>query len=192
MCDFCYNVYAWTKKALWGTSVTEHIAFLTFVGVVIGGIFALMQWRKNIKLKRADYIKELTETIRENKDISDVIYMLDYDESWYCEEFHQCGKLERKVDKTLAYFSYILYLRNEKILSKKEFLFFKYDIERILRNEQMQDYFYNLYHFSKTQDALFSFSTLLDYAKDNKLLDGDFEDREAHLKNRRYHRYLNF
>ena len=44
---------------------------------------------------------------------------------WYSESFHQSGELELKVDKTLSYFSYICYLKRQKIITDKEFDFFK-------------------------------------------------------------------
>ena len=43
-----------------------------------GGIFGYYQWRKSILLGRAEYINELTEKIRTDKYIKDVIYMFDY------------------------------------------------------------------------------------------------------------------
>ena len=74
--------------------------------------------------------------------------MFDYDEDWYSKKFHLSGDLERKVDKTLSYFSYICYLKDRGIITKKELCFFQYQLERILKNQQVQDYLYNLYHFS--------------------------------------------
>lgn len=185
-------VWKWSVETFWGTTVEDHISLLTFIGVVVGGIFALIQWRKGTALKRAEYIKELTEKIRTDEDIFKTIYIFDYGVQWYSSKFHQGGDIERQVDRTLAYFSYILYLRNEKLISKKEFSFFSYDIERILCNNQLQDYFYNLFHFAKKQGIPFSFDILLNYAKENKLLDPDFENPEAYKKSKKYHHYLNF
>lgn len=186
------NIWDWLYTTFWGADVTDHISFLSFIGVSIGGCFTLFQWKKNTALKRADYIKELTEKIRTDKDISRVIYMLEYDVRWYSPKFHSGSALERKVDRTLTYFSYILYLKNERIISEKEFLFFKYNLERILRDDQMQDYFYNLYHFSQKQGVPISFEALLKYAKENQLLDADFENPKAYKNRKKYHRYLNF
>ena len=42
-----------------------------------------------------------------------------------------------------------------EIITDKEFDFFKYEVERILMNQQVQDYFYNLYYFSKKFPDLF-------------------------------------
>ena len=111
---------------------------------------------------------------------------------WYYESFHQSGELELKVDKTLSYFSYICYLKRQKIITDKEFDFFKYEVERILMNQQVQDYFYNLYHFSKKFKTPFTFKYLFEYGEKGKMFDDDFYDKSAYEKSKKYHRYLNF
>ena len=120
-------------------SISDITSALSVAFVILGGIFGYYQWRKNVLLKRAGYINDLTEKIRTDSDINDVIYMFDYGEEWYSAKFHGSGELELKVDKTLSYFSYICYLKKQKIISDKEFDFFKYEIERILMNQQIQD-----------------------------------------------------
>ena len=138
------------------------------------------------------YINELTEKIRTDKYIKDVIYMFDYNYKWYTEQFHGSGKLELKVDKTLSYFSYICYLREQKIISDKEFNFFKYEINRILRNSQVQDYFYNLYHFSNKNNTPITFLYLFKYGEKIKIFDEIFYDKNSYLYLSQYHRYINF
>lgn len=173
-------------------SVSDIISAISVVFVFSGGIFGCYQWRKNILLKRAGYINDLTEKIRTDSDIKDVIYMFDYDNKWYSAQFHGSGDLELKVDKTLSYFSYICYLKKQKIISNKEFDFFKYEIERILMNQQTQDYFYNLYHFSNKFDIPLTFKYLFEYGQKRKLFDDSFYDKNTYHKSARYHRYLNF
>ena len=145
--------------------ISDIISIISLILVMVGGIFGYYQWRKNILLRRAEYIIELTDKIWTDKYIKDVIYMFDYNYKWYTEKFHGSCKLELKVDKTLSYFSYICYLREQKIISDKEFNFFKYEINRILRNSQVQDYFYNLYHFSNKNNTPITFLYLFKYGK---------------------------
>ena len=118
--------------------------------------------------------------------------MFDYDKKWYSRQFHESGELELKVDKTLSYFSYICYLKRQKIISNKEFDFFKYEIERILMNQQVQDYFYNLYHFSNELGTPFTFKYLFEYGKKRKMFDDNFYDKNAYEKDDKYHHNLNF
>lgn len=165
---------------------------ISVILVIIGGIFGCYQWRKSVLLKRADYINALIEKIRTDNDIKDVVYMLDYGENWYTEKFHGSGKKEIKVDKTLSYFSYICYLKKQRIISNREFTFFKYEIERILMNVQVKDYFYNLYHFSNKYDTPFTFYYLFEYGEKRKMFEKDFYNNNAYKINERYHHNLNF
>lgn len=173
-------------------NISDITSIISIIMVMIGGIFGYYQWRKNILLRRAGYINELTEKIRTDKYIKDVVYMFDYDYKWYSEKFHGSGKLELKVDKTLSYFSYICYLKVQKIISDKEFNFFKYEIERILMNEQLQDYFYNLYHFSNKNNTPMTFLYLFEYGEKMGIFDEAFYDKNAYQYSFKYHQYINF
>lgn len=173
-------------------SISDITSVLSVFLVILGGVFGFHQWRNNVLLKRAGYINDLTEKIRTDKDIKDIIYFFDYDKKWYSQQFHGSGELELKVDKTLSYFSYICYLKRQKIISNREFDFFKYEVERILMNQQVQDYFYNLYHFSNKFNIPFTFKYLFEYGKKVGLFDDDFFDKNTYLKNKKYHHNLNF
>lgn len=56
--------------------ISDIISIISLILVMAGGIFGYYQWRKSILLGRAEYINELTEKIRTDKYIKDVIYML--------------------------------------------------------------------------------------------------------------------
>lgn len=173
--------------------VSDIVAVLTFLSIVIGGIFAYRKWSTGLRIKRAEYINALIEKIRFEKQLSDFIYMIDYGEIWYTSDFHNSGELEAKVDYSLSYFSYICYLKSQKIIKKKEFNFLKYDVDRILMNPQVIDYFYNLYHFSSKFKTPMSFNYLFNYARMNGFLGSDFDDNKAWtLPGSRYHHFLNF
>lgn len=169
-------------------TISDIISFLSMVLIVIGGCFSYHQWKKSVKIKRAEYINELTEKIRTDVDIKEIVYVLDYDHKWYTPNFHDCGELERKMDKTLSYFSYICYLYRSHLIAKKEFGFFKYEIDRILMNNQIQNYFYNLYHFSNKFKAPITFKYLFEYGEKNKIFDEEFYNS----KSEKYVHYLNF
>ena len=57
-------------------SISDITSALSVAFVILGGIFGYYQWRKNVLLKRAGYINDLTEKIRTDSDIKDVIYTL--------------------------------------------------------------------------------------------------------------------
>lgn len=172
--------------------LSDILSATSIILVIIGGAFAYYQWRRSVSLKRASYINDLTETIRSDSDIKDCFYLFDYNADWYSAQFHGNSTLELKIDKTLSYFSYICYLKKQSIISKKEFKFFQYEVERILMNHGVQDYFYNLYHFAAKFNIPFTFVYLLDYGKKNNLLTDGFFDNKAYKTNHFFHHYLNF
>ncbi len=174
-----------------------------FFGVasgLIGGIITYRRWSKSLSLKRADYVHELCNRIRTNKLISDAIYIIDYSSNWYTRDFHSSGlsdkddetpSIEAKIDYALTYFSYICYLYLKQIIFEEDFVFFKYHIHRICQNKQVINYLYNIYHFSDKFNLECSFHYLIEYAKNNRLLDLDFFDKES-CTTGKYPQYLNF
>ena len=144
-------------------SFSDLVALVTLVTICVTGIFSFIQYRNSVKTKRAEYMKELNDTIRNDKDIQEVMYKIDYNEHWYDEKFRNSGDFEYKVDKTLSYFSYLCYLRKMKMIAEKEFAFFKYRVQRIVKNKEVIGYFYDLYHFSKYHNVPFSFQYLFEY-----------------------------
>ena len=173
-------------------SADNYLSIVSIIIAVVGGFFALHQWKKSTKIKCAEYINELTETIRTDNFIKDTIYIMEYDQHWYDENFHESGILEFKIDKTLSYFSYICYLKENKVISDKEFKFFEYQTHRILNNPGVQDYLYNLYHFSKRNDSCITFYYLFKYAQNHEFIDKEFYNPNSYKNSDKYNKYLNW
>lgn len=160
---------------------------LFLILTVLGGFFALFQWRQSYKLKRAEHLKEALTKIRDDADFASVLYDIDYGVEWYTYDFISNHSKEQRFDKVFAYFDYLCYLKNKHILSRSEFRIFEYRITRMARNESFVDYMFNLYHFSERNKTDMSFLHLLTYLKNNKLLAEDFWD----VKSKRYKKLLN-
>lgn len=172
--------------------IGDCISAFSTILLIVGGIFTYVQWKKSLKLKNAEYINELSERLATDTEIQEAFYMLDYSDLWYSKDFHGSGILEQKIDKTLSFFSYICYLKKARLITQKEFKFFEYRISRTLLNNQIQDYFYNLYHFSKRQGVPFTFDFLYKYGVSKKLFDKEFYNNRAYLNTNKYHHYINF
>ena len=158
-----------------------------------GFFFGIRQWKKGLAGKRSEYIYSLIEKVRSDEDIREAYYLIEYNNDWYDEHFHENKSLEPKMDKMLTYFSYVCYLYKVKEISDDEFSFFKYNIEWILMNSGVINYLYNLYHFSKSMGIKnFSFKYLLEYGKAHDLVDDDFYNRESYKSNQKYSGFLNF
>lgn len=156
-------------------TVSDILSLISIIFIAIGGIFGLYQWRNSIVLKRAEYIHMLIKKFTEDEDIREILRKIDYNKKVYKGSFEK-SKKEYKVDKTLAFYSYVCYLLERKILSKDEFHFIAYDLNNILHNSQIREYLRNLYHESKERQNEFPYSILLKYGMENGIIGHDFYD----------------
>lgn len=173
------------------TTTSDITSIISLFFVVFAGIFAYFKWKKNFAFKRSNYLYELIEKIYNDSDIMDTIYLIEYKDNWYSKDFHG-SKIEYNVDKTLSFFSYICYLKKQKLIIDKEFNLFKYEIYRILNNKNIKDYLFNLYHFSNSKNQEITFFYLFEYGKENKYFNHNFFDNKAYNYDNNYHHYLDF
>ena len=154
---------------------------------IIGGFFALYQWRQLYKLKRSELIKEAIDKTRNNPDVVHVLYSIDYGDKWYGFDFISNHDEELKYDRAFALFDYLCYMRLKGIFGRDEFKIFEYRIQRMASNSSFMEYFFNLYHFSKLQNAEFSFYHLLKYMKKKRLIEQEFWN----INSEKYDKFLN-
>ena len=143
-------------------SLNEIIACVTMIVAIIGFVFSCYQWRQKVQSERAEKLLHLIKLLRNDMQQLSVLYTIDYGEQWYDCSFHNSEK-EAEVDRFLSFYEYILYLRSNHTISEREFCFFEYDITRIVGNPDIQAYLFNLYHFSRHNNATFSYQNILDY-----------------------------
>lgn len=173
--------------------IVQWAKIIACLATAFGVIIGVVQWRKSVLIKRAELIDEILEKFRTDANIRKAVYLFDYDQFWYNEKFHDTSRREDCVDIGLEYFSYVCYLRKIGILRRKDFALFRYIVYRASSNLGVQDYFYNLYHFSQAQHADFPFPALLWFASKENILHDDFYSSDAYKKtNPIFHRYLNF
>ncbi|WP_296333628.1 hypothetical protein [uncultured Treponema sp.] len=156
--------------------VTAAVAFA-------GAIFAIVQWRGSNKLKRAEFLKEITEKLHSDEKTAEILYKIEYSEPWYDANFHS-SPFEKEIDSFVAFVNYICYLRNCKIIKKEEFRLLAYEVKRICVNFDMQSYLWNLYNFSKKNGKDCSFQELIDYAKSENIFDVDSRENENKFEKR--------
>ena len=176
---------------------SDIISSVSLIFVLIGGGFALYRYLKSAAIQRASYVDSLVERLRQDAELREIFYIFEYNKPWYGSFFHgsdipETWELERKVDKTLAFYSYICYLLRKRMIEKAEFNFFAYQIRRTLENWEVLDYLYNLYHFAACNGVKSTFNELIEYGKKNKYLPTDFFDKKACTCHIIFHHYLNF
>lgn len=124
------------------------------------------QLRESANYKKADFLHDIVEKLTFDTDIVAFIRKIDYGkERWYDDEFHTGSENERLADKTLTYLSFVLYLRQNKVITETEFHFAKYVLKRILEDEQVFEYLRFLFHVDKKN---FVYKNLVDYAVEKK------------------------
>ncbi|MDR1927825.1 MAG: hypothetical protein LBQ33_04210 [Oscillospiraceae bacterium] len=160
----------------------------SIIGLAIGGVFALIQWHNSTQLKRSEFINQIIEKLRFNSEIAKAMYLVDYDQKWYDENFHGASEKELVIDKLLSYLSYICYLISENHLTKNESSILEYELIRACESLSVQAYLYNLYHFSKKRKSMCSFQYLIDYGLKLKIIPETFLEESSSA----YPKYLNF
>ena len=169
-------------------TIDNYLTLFSIILVLVGAIFALIQWNSSIKLRRAEFIDKIINIIRFDKEMAETLYVIDYNLFWYDANFHKNGNFEYKIDKALSYFDYICYLYSTKNIGNNEFKILKYRISRICMSPSTQAYLWNLYHFSNKFKRECSFTNIINYGIKNKLITNEFTNNSTNL----YVKYLNF
>lgn len=160
-------------------------SLLSIVALIAGGAFAFIQWNKTLKVKRSEFIHQIIERLRFDEEMTATMYLADYDEEvWYTRDFHGSGKPEFAMDKLLSYLSYICYLIETRHITKKESSILEYELRRACESSQVQDYLFNLYHFSQAIKSTCSFQYLIDYGLKEGIIDkSDFMNKASGINN---------
>ncbi len=188
------------KILLKDVSIQDIVSIVTFFAMIIGGCFALYQWRKGLCQRRSETVHILIKTVRDNEDIASIMDVIDWDKGFsYDGNFHICkdislndlknisdDELSKKIDKTLVHFSYICYLKKLNILTHKDMRHFDYEIRRLADNKHIANYLHTLYHWSTYLGVSMSFSFLLDYCVRKNYLLKEIKE----IKTLNYHNYL--
>ena len=188
LCTFLESLFK-TISTPENWSVDDVLSAISIILVIFGGFFTYRQWAAANKTKRTEFIKQIMERLRFDKELVDTMYIIEYDHTWYDENFHdRDDDLEYRIDKLLSYLSYICYLKQENNISDKEFRILQYEINRTCTSPSIQGYLWNLYHFSRKQGTDYSFQYLIDYGIKNNIIEKSFLDPKCFL----YEKTLNF
>ncbi len=140
-----------------------------FLLTVIGGGFALLQWRASIKNNRADYVEKLLSKVMDDEQILEFQRLTDYGKEWYNEEFHRSEDRHIPViaDRTLFTYNYICYLFDTKVINKSELEIFTYYMLALAHDDQLACYFLDLYQYSVSSGRKFPFEHYLTFCENS-------------------------
>lgn len=175
--------------------VELHIDSITAFFAILGGAFALYQWHIKNMYTRAKFVQELICEVRDDKDISMIMDIVDWDngitysgtfsvsEDVRIRNLNGIGdeELFKMIDKTLSHFSYICYLKEKRLIGEKDLCMFEYEIRRLADNPHIRNYLYTLYHWSKQLKVKNSFYYLTKYCLDKGYLLEEFRRKDSIL-----------
>jgi len=156
-------------------TIDNWLTLISLLFIVVGGLFAYAQWRKDQRIKRAEFIRPILEKLRFDEELSKTMYMVEYGEDWYDLSFHSNGKLESSIDKLFSNLDYICYLKLTDNITKTEFKVFRYEIHRVCISYSSKVYLWNLHHFARKNKTDCSFQFLVDYGIKSKFFPKDFK-----------------
>ena len=157
------------------TNIVSSIA-MTISAIIasIALVLTYLSYRQKLKVEHAERMYNLFLGTKKDKDIAEFFCLIDYSvNGWYNKGFHK-SDYEQILDNTLIQFNHIVYLYDQKLLTKEEFEQYRYEIDKIVHNIDVQRYFFNLYHYSQRVGLSFKFDKLLKYGSMRGIIEQDF------------------
>jgi len=166
---------------------TEYFNVIMVILTILGIAGGLWQWHKSNQIRRADFVNQILNKLRFNEEVSNVVQRIEYDDKWYNAKFHG-GVDETKFDRTFSVINHICYLKRKNLINDEDFSILDYEVTRIILTKQVQEYLWNLYHFSVMQGVPTSFRYMISYGIDENLIGENFYDENC----KEYNKYLPF
>ena len=171
----------------WAFFLANMIETLALVCSVIGGIFALCQWKKGLDYKRASEVKEMVSLAIENDAIINIIDMADWQEGFtYNGAFHFTGERDHlfkdedelfiAIDRTLEHFNHICYLYYLEVFKDFDMSCFDYEIWELCNFIEIGNYLHSFYLWSVENKVECSFKYLIKYGREKGFLEKSFGD----------------
>lgn len=120
-------------------TVSEWINALLLLVTALGVFAATGQLRVTAKTQRAVFLKDLYWRMRSDPDVQAAYYMIEYDQFRYDDKFHG-SEDEPKVDRLLTLFDLVCELYWQGALTRRDMMFFTYQLRRVYNNSGVQNY----------------------------------------------------
>ena len=110
--------------------------WVTLLTGFIGGIWAIVQWRRDAQIRRADFVERLIASIRATDVMEFFTNRIEREGAdYYKGDFDFDAGCENIADKLLFILSYACYLKRRNLISDTDFAFFAYMLDRTLRHQ---------------------------------------------------------
>ena len=166
------------KEVLTVDIVTGAVEIFGLVATLIGGIFALVQWRNSVRQNRVVMVDKLMDEF-----FSDEVKSFFYDyvdrgngEAWFEERFNKDSeegmRFEQSVDRCFLLFDKLCYWYFTGVINESDSAIFGYQIMRLLHDEQTVKYLNSLETDSLIQNP---FVNLIRYGAYKGLIGDPFD-----------------
>ena len=129
-------------------SLADKINTALLLVTALGVMAAFWQIRTGAKAQRATFLKDLYMQLRTDESVAEAFYLIEYSEFVYDQSFHG-SILEKKVDRLLTLIDLVCEMRSQRIISKREMQFFRYQFLRVAADPSIRDYLLFLDMFYK-------------------------------------------
>jgi hypothetical protein len=130
-----------TQQMLPLNMANSWVEIFAFAGVLIGGVWALLQWRRSIQDRRSHMLFEMLKFYFESRIYDTFTTYIDHPEKhlseeecefWNGKEFYS-PEVEQKIDEMLLFFSNVCYQKKKGFLPRSEGTIFRYQLVEIWR-----------------------------------------------------------
>lgn len=172
-------------------TVSSISIFLSLITIII----TYCELRKDRSYKRLDIIVGLLKDTRKDDDFAFIFECIDrelpFKYVWpgYFNISESIKKIYgkkindfefgRKIDYVLSIYDSFIYSSSKRLLSKKEFNFFHYNLSMIFDNKEIVNFLYSINLYSKNRNIICPFSNLIRYGVKHKYLKSDFYSTES-------------
>lgn len=129
-------------------SVGDKINSGLLIAAIVGITLTYLQVRSSARTQRAQFLKDLYSTLAADPDVMDAYYQIEYGQFHYGDGFHG-SDIEPRIDRLLGFADLVSELFLQKIISKRELVFFEYRFRRIYENPEVRQYLNFLTSFYK-------------------------------------------
>lgn len=170
---------------------------------ILGLITAIFQWNRSIKVRKAEFVDSVNNRFRHDKNITDIIYLIDRGKFIYTADFHKIEDenssiiTEGKLDALLSTLNYICYLRKTGKFNREAFSFYEYSIVWVCKYDDIKNYLWNMYRVahlqyddvSKENECSCSFEFLIKFCLEKRIIDDkdDFFNNDEHGIYKKYY-----
>ena len=146
-------------------SIADITNIVLLLVAIIGIFFTYYQIKQGFKTQRAVFFKELYLTLFSDEVIRKAFYQIEYDRFVYDASFHGSSS-EKTIDRLLSFIDLVCEIYEQKVITKREMSFFKYEIIRVYMNDNIQNYLKFLKDFyDLVEIGTIPFSSFISYCE---------------------------